>query len=101
MHDFGPVALAQTHETMLGYTGMANTITLQQHAVDQGVLRVHVKNARAELVNVRDRIDKLTDEMAGIPFQAEVLALGLVEQSLPHRGLAKHVVVHDWQVIRS
>src|SRR4051794_6126968 len=85
---------------MLSHAGMANAIALEQLAVDEGVFGVYVKDARAELVNVRDRIDELTDEMAGIPFQAEVLALGFVEHPLPNRRLPEHVVVHDRQVIR-
>ena len=47
------------------------------------------ENAGAELVDVRDRVDELADEMAGVPFEADVLAARGVEESLPHGGLAR------------
>ena len=45
------------------------------------------ENAGAELVDVRDRVDELADEMAGVPFEADALAARGVEESLPHGGL--------------
>jgi hypothetical protein len=56
---------------------------------------------RAELVDVRHRIDQLTHEVAGVPFQPEVLAVGGVEELFPQARLPEHVVVHDRQMIRA
>src|SRR2546426_2083410 len=60
-----------------------------------------VKDARAELVDIRHRIDELADQMARIPLQAKVLAFGFIENPFPDGGLAEHVVVHDRQMIRA
>jgi len=39
--------------------------------VDQCVFGVDVKDAAAEFVDVQYRINKLTEQVAGIPFDAE------------------------------
>ena len=59
-----------------------------------------MKNARTELVDVRDRIDELADKMARVPFNADILAARFIEQPFPHGWLAENVVVHDGQMIR-
>jgi hypothetical protein len=58
-----------------------------------------MKNARAEFVNVGDRIDELADEVAGVPFKAEVLVFAGVEEAFPHGGLPKHIVMHERQMV--
>src|SRR5439155_13116982 len=101
MDDLGPIALAQAHEAMFGDARITNAILLQQRAIDESVLGMDVKDARAELVDVRHRIDELADQMARIPLQAEVLAFGFIENPFPDVGLAEHVVMHDRQMIRA
>jgi len=66
--------------------------------VDEGVLGVDVEYPGAKLVNVRDRVNELAEQMAGIPFQAEIGAFRFVEQALPHGRLGEHVEAHDGQV---
>src|SRR5256885_1123607 len=56
---------------------------------------------RAELAEVRDRINELANQMAGVPFDADIFTFRRVEKPLPHRGLAENVVVHNRQVIRA
>ena len=58
-----------------------------------------VENAGAELMDISDGINELADQMAGVPFDAYVLAAGGVEEALPHGGLSQHVVIHERQVI--
>src|SRR5437870_809441 len=101
MDDFGPVGLSQPGESMFGYAWMANPVGFQEVAIDVGVFGVDVKNARAEFVDVVDGIDKLTDQVAGIPFDSNVLNLRIIEKALPHGGLTEHVVMHDGQVVRA
>src|SRR5437867_4915797 len=100
VNDFGPVALTQAGKAMLRYARMAKAIDLEQLTVDEGILGVHMKDPRAELVNVSDRIDQLADEMAGVPFHAEILTVAFIEEPLPHRRLRQHIEAHDRQVIR-
>jgi len=55
----------------------------------KAVLGVDVEYPGAKLVNVRDRVNELAEQMAGIPFQAEIGAFfRFVEQALPHGRLA-------------
>src|SRR6266478_1823412 len=84
---------------MLSHAGMANAIYFEQLPVDEGVLGVHMKNAWAELMNVRHRIDELADQMAGVPFDAEVLAFRFIKEPLPHCRLCQHVEAHDRQMV--
>src|SRR5206468_4160178 len=99
VNDFGPVALAEAGESMLCHPGVADAILREQRAIDEGVLRVHVKNPRAELLNVRDGIDELTHEVAGVPLDTDVFTARSIEEPLPHGRLAEHVIIHDRQVI--
>src|SRR5712671_5152265 len=78
---------------------MTNAVHLQQLPVDVSVLRMYVKNPWAELAKVRDRINELANQMAGVPFDANIITFCRVEKPIPHRGLAENVVVHDRQVI--
>ena len=84
---------------MLGHAGVADSVTLQQRTVDEGIFGVNMEDAAAKAVNVSDWIDKLTDQMAGIPLDTEVLAFGFVEEPLPQCRLPKHVIVHDGKMI--
>lgn len=93
--DLRPVSLAQAGKAMLGHAGMAEPISLQQGPVDESVLGVDVKNARAEFAQVGHRINELAEQVAGIPLQSDVFAFALVEKAFPEGGLAHHVVVHD------
>src|SRR6266446_3663570 len=99
MDNLPPVGLAEAGEAMLGYARMTEAIDFKQLAVDKGVLRVNMKNPRAELVNVRHRINELANQMAGVPLKAEVFAGRLVEEPFPHRGLGQHIVAHDGEMI--
>src|SRR6266576_6567979 len=85
---------------MLGYSRMANAINLKQAAIDEGVFGMDVEDLGAEFVNILDRVNKLANEMAGIPLDTEIRALGFVEEPFPHRWLSQHVVAHNRQMIR-
>src|SRR5579862_3145670 len=54
MDDFRPVRLTETGEAVFSDAVVADAIDLQKLAIDIGVLRMHVKNARAEAANVFD-----------------------------------------------
>src|SRR5882762_8389002 len=84
-----PVRLAEPGEAMLGDARMAEAIDFEQLSVDKSILRVHMENARAKLVDVRNRIDELAEQVAGVPLQAEIIAFCFVEQPFPHRGLGE------------
>src|SRR3954464_14478848 len=51
-------------------------------------------------MDVGYRIDELAEQMACIPFNADILVLAFVEEPLPDRRLPQHVVVHDRQMKR-
>src|SRR5207248_10062097 len=76
VNDLRPVRLAESGKTMFRHARMADTISFEQRAVDVGVLGVNVKNFSPEFVDVGDRINELEDQMAGVPFDAEVFAPG-------------------------
>src|SRR4051812_22744630 len=99
MHDLRPVALAEPGKTMLGHARMADAILLEQRSVDEGALCMNVKDPGPKFLDIRDRIDELADEVAGIPFQPNVCLLGGIEETLPHRRLAKHIIIHYRQVV--
>src|ERR1051326_7719314 len=80
---------------------MTDAVHFEQPVVAEGVLRVDVKESRAELMDVRHGINELAHQVAGVPLDADVLAVHSVEESLPQRRLAEQVVVHDRQVILS
>src|SRR5437667_12615263 len=84
---------------MLRHAGVTDSVLLQQPAIDERVFRMDVKDPLAKFVDVRDRVDELADQMARIPFQAEVLAWAFIKQPFPERGLPEHVVMHNREVI--
>src|SRR5262245_52786527 len=86
---------------MLRDAGMTNAKGFEELTIDECVFSVNMKNSRAELVNIQNRIDELAKEMACIPFNAEIVAFRFVEKSFPHRRLRKHVVTHNWQMVWS
>src|ERR1051326_8969618 len=85
---------------MLGDARVADAVGFEQLAIDESVLGMNMENARPEFLNVDDRINELAKEMAGVPFDANVFAFGLIEEALPHGGLREHVVTHDRKMIR-
>src|SRR5438874_13310059 len=86
---------------MLRHTRMADAISFEQAAIDKCVLGVDVKNPRAEFVDVLDRINELADEMAGVPFDAQIVRAAVVKEFFPDGGLPQHIVMHDREVIRA
>ena len=81
--------------------GMTNSVNFQQLPIDVSVLRVKVKNARAESPDVFNRVDELADQMARVPFDADVFGFDGVENAFPNRGLGEHVVTVDGQMPRA
>src|SRR6188472_670006 len=86
---------------MFGDARMTNAVNFQQLPVDVSVLRVHVKNARAESPDVFNGIDELADQVARVPFDADVFGFDRVENAFPNRGLGEHVVAVDGQMPRA
>src|SRR2546423_5024721 len=84
---------------MLGHAGVADSITLQQRTVDEAIFGVNMEDTAAEAVNVSDWIDKLADQVAGIPLDPEVLAFGFIEEPFPQGRLPEHIIVHDGKMI--
>ena len=98
MDNLRPIGLAQPRKPVLRHARMTGAVGFQQRPVNEGVLGVNVKDARAETLEVRDRINKLANQMARVPFQAKVGARSGVEQALPHGRLAQDVVMHQRQM---
>src|SRR5437588_12028232 len=99
MDDLRPVGLAEARETMLRHPGMANAIDFEKLPIDKSILGMNMENPGTKSVDVRYRIYELAHQVAGVPFDADVLAPGFVEEPFPHRGLGEHVIAHDRQVI--
>jgi len=76
MNNFRPIRLAQPRKTMFRHARMADAVGFEKGPVDIGVLGVNVKNSRTKFVNVGNGVDELAHEMAGVPFDANILALG-------------------------
>src|SRR5690348_14290406 len=81
--------------------GMTNAVNFQQLPVNVSVLRVNVKNARAESPDVFNRINELADQMARVPFDADIFGFDGIENTFPNRGLAEHVIAVDQQMPRA
>ena len=52
VHNLGPIRLTKSRKAMFGNAGMANAVRFQELVIDERVLRMDVKYARAEFMNV-------------------------------------------------
>lgn len=60
-----------------------------------------MENARTKPLNRLDWVDELTDQMARVPLESDVIVLRRVEESFPHRRLGERIVPHNRQVERA
>ena len=95
VNDLGPIGLAEAGEAVFGNTGVAEAVAAEEWFVDLGILGVDMEDAFAVFADVLEGVDELADEVAGVPFDADVVEADGVEELIPQGGLAGDIPVGD------